>query len=69
MLLMSEVWPSATISDFEENDLTPNFEYYADDEDGFEGTADETLPPKLLPPTPEADDNYVGAELLLPRGD
>ena len=27
------------------------------------------FPPKLLPPKPEADDNYVGAELLLPRGD
>ena len=40
--------PSATISDFEEIDLTPDFEYYADDEDGFEGTADETLPPKTI---------------------
>ena len=37
--------PSATISDFEEIDLTPDFECYADDEDGSEGIADETLPP------------------------
>jgi len=24
---------------------------------------------QLLPPTPEVDDSYVGAELMLPRGD
>ena len=28
--------PSATVSDFEDIDLTPNFNYYADDEDGIE---------------------------------
>ena len=33
--------PSATVSDFEDIDLTPDFDYYADDEDGFEGTPDE----------------------------
>ena len=58
--------PSAVVSDFDDIDLTPNFDYYADGEDGFEGTPDETLPAKLLPPTPEADDNYVGAQLMLP---
>ncbi len=44
--------------------MTPDFEYYDDDEDDvFEGSPDETLPP-----TPEFSDNYVGAELMLPRG-
>jgi len=60
--------PSTTVSDFEDIDLTPDFDYYADDEDGVEGTPDE-LPTQLLPPTPKVDDNYVGAELMLPRGD
>ena len=56
--------PGAEASDFEGPSLTPDFEYYDDDEeDGFEGSPDETLPP-----TPEFSDNYVGAELLLPRG-
>ena len=49
------------------NDLTPEFEYYANEvEDGFEGTPDEI---KEAPyPTPEASDNYVGSRLQLPRG-
>ena len=56
--------PACQPGDFDEEDLTPDFEYYADEsEDGFEGTPDETLPP-----TPEAGDNYVGARVRLPRG-
>jgi hypothetical protein len=56
--------PACTEDDFEDDELTPVFESYEDeDEDGMEGTPDE-----VLPPTPEAGDNYVGARLLLPRG-
>ena len=53
------------VEDFDPNDVTPDFDYYEDDDvDGFEGTPDE-----ILPPTPEAGDNYVGARLRLPCGD
>ena len=54
---------SASVSDFPESDLTPDCEYYGDQEEEFEGTPDE-----VLPPTPEVGDNYVGADLMLPRG-
>ena len=61
----SNLGPASSEQDFEPDDLTPEFDYYADDdEDGFEGTPDE-----ILPPTPEASDNYVDAQLMLPRGD
>ena len=58
---------AAKLSDFPLNDLTPEFEYYADGiEDGFEGTPDEI---KEAPtPTLEASDNYVGLRLQLPHG-
>ena len=37
---------ACTNEDFEDSELTPEFDYYADDvKDGFEGTHDETLPP------------------------
>ena len=53
------------VEDFDPNDVTPDFDYYEDDDvDGFEGTPDE-----ILPPTPEAGDNYVGARLRLPCSD
>ncbi len=56
--------PGAQASDFEGLLLTLDFEYYDnDEEDGFEGSPDE-----ILPPTPEFSNNYVGAELMLPRG-
>ena len=49
------------------NDLTLEFEYYADGiEDGFEGNPDEIK--EAPPPTPEASDNYVGSRLQLPCG-
>ena len=42
---------ACTVGGFEDADLTPEFDYYADNtEDGFEGTPDETLPP-----TPEVN--------------
>ena len=58
--------PGATIDDFPKEAITPEYEYYADDhqEDGFEGTSD-----KILLPTPEFKDNYVGANILLSRGE
>ena len=58
--------PAATVSDFPPDAITPDFEYYADEEqeDGFEGTPDE-----VLPPTPEFGDNLVGARVLMPRGE
>ena len=57
--------PACTVNDFTVEELTPNYEFYADkDETGFEGVPDESLPP-----TPEAGDNYVGARVTLPRGD
>ena len=55
------------LSDFPLNDLTPEFEYYADGiEDGFEGNPDEIK--EAPPPTSEASDNYVGSRLQLPCG-
>ena len=57
--------PSFTVTDFAEDDLTPELEYYADkDDDGFEGT-----PANVLLPTREMNDNYVGVRVELPLGD
>ena len=55
------------MSDFPLNDLTPEFEYYADGvEDEFEGIPDEI---KEAPtPTIEVLDNYFGLRLQFPRG-
>ena len=65
--LNSFIGHAAKLSDFPLNDLTSEFEYYADGiEDGFEGTPDETK--EAPPPTPEDSDNYVGSILQLPRG-
>ena len=65
--LNSCIGHAAKLSDVIFNDLTPEFEYYADDvEDRFEGTPDEIK--EAPPPTPEASDNYVGSRLQLPRG-
>ena len=55
--------PAYVMTDFAEDDLTPKFDYYADDnEDDFEGTHDE-----ILSPTPEMDDNYADTRVQLPR--
>ena len=49
---------AAKLSDFPLNDLTPEFEYYADGiEDGFEGNPDDIK--EATPLTPEASENYV----------
>ena len=55
---------ACTVGDFEDAYVTPKFDYYAEDvEDGFEGTPDETISP-----TPEVNNNYVGENIILPRG-
>ena len=52
---------SCTVGDFGDANLTPEFDYYADDvEDGFEGT-----PYEILPPTPEVNNNCVSSNVLL----
>lgn len=50
-------------ADFPDLDITPEFEEYEDD-DGIEGSPDA----EVEEPTPEASDNYLNAELMLPRG-
>ena len=65
--LNSCIGHAAKLSDFPLNDLTPEFEYYADGiEDGFQGTPDEIK--EAPPPTPEASENYIGSQLQLPHG-
>ena len=65
--LNSCIGHATKFSDFPLNDLTPEFEYYADGiEYGFEGTPDEIK--EAPPPTPEASDNCVGSRLQQPRG-
>ena len=54
---------AATRQDFDPDMLTPDFEYYEDDFDVIP-----KAPPEDLEPTPELHDNYVGAQLMLPRG-
>ena len=59
---------AAEPADFPQAELTPDFQYYADDdEDGFTGNPDEIEDVEI--PTPEAQDNYVGGSLELPFGD
>jgi hypothetical protein len=57
--------PPCTPDDFETYELTPEWEYYDDDDD-----LDKIKPPpEELEPTPETGDNYVGVDILLPQGD
>ena len=50
--------------------LTPINESYEDNDDALEGSSDfETLPDPDPLPTPEASDNYVNANVMLPLGD
>ena len=65
--LNSCIGHAAKLSDFLLNDLTPEFEYYADGvEDEFKGTPDEIK--EASPPTQEALYNYVGSRLQFPCG-
>ena len=55
---------ACTVGYFEDADLNPEFDYYADNlEDCFQVTPDD-----ILPPTTQVNNNYVGANVLLPRG-
>ena len=62
--LQEALGAACTVGDFEDSDLTPELDYYADNvEDSFEGTPDE-----ILPPTPELNNKYFVVNVLLPRG-
>ena len=51
------------VSDFAASNLTPTVGYYVDgQEDGFEGTSDESLPL-----TTEIEDKYTCVTVTLPR--
>ena len=76
--LESSLGKSAVASDFSQDDLTPEYELYEDNV--VEGSPDDADCDKEIPhypddspaveiPTPEASDNYVGAEVQLPLGD
>ena len=69
--------PSADPTDFPQINLedTPTYDMYEDanttannNEDGLEGSPDDELPINEVIPTPEANDNYVNASIVLPRG-
>ena len=54
------------MSDFDEADVTPDLEYYDDDdEDGIEGIPD--MAPSV-PATTEMNDQYLNVDVMLPRG-
>ena len=60
----------AVKTDFPWEFLTPINESYEDNYDLLEGSADfEPLPDPDPLPTPEASDNYVNANVMLPLGD
>ena len=60
----------AVETDFPWEFLTPINESYEDNDDVLEGSADfEPLPDPDPLPTPEASDNYVNANVMLPLGD
>ena len=55
---------ACTVGDFDDSDLTPEFDYYDDGiDDGFEGTPDE-----ILPPEQEVNNKYFRENVLLPCG-
>ena len=60
----------AVETDFPWEFLTPITEPYEDNDDVMEGSDDfEPLPDPDPLPTPEASDNYVNANVMLPLGD
>ena len=64
MLEVTEKLGSGAIaSDFPVEDLTPSYDNYED------GDQDVSTSEETLEPTPEAHDNFVNANVLLPRGD
>ncbi|KAL7536194.1 hypothetical protein ACHAXR_006977 [Thalassiosira sp. AJA248-18] len=56
---------AAETTGFNEDELTPEWDHY-EHIDGKEETPD--APDKELEPTPEIGDNYVGVDIMLPRG-
>ena len=57
--------PKVTPGDFTPDELTPEWELYEDD-NGQKGTAD--APPEELKRTPEVNNKYVNADIMLTRG-
>ena len=54
------------MSDFDEADVTPDLEYYDDDdENGIEGSPDTAL---YVPATTELNDQYLNVDFMLPCG-
>jgi hypothetical protein len=54
--------PKASPPDFDEQDLTPEHIYYEEDAESIDSDHGN------LEVTPEIGDNYIGAEILIPRG-
>ena len=72
-LLHDKLGQPATAADFDDEDLTPSHDFYLTDDIKMQGSPDDLLAavpdPEDLPlPTPEADDNLVGASVMLPLG-
>ena len=59
--------PKSTVDDFPQEELTPSWEKYADDDP----TSDlpEAPAQDLDPVTPEINDSYLNVDIMLPRGD
>ena len=57
--------PSTKSLDFDDEGQTPVFQSYEEDDDGVISHAKEAQEE----PTPISFDNYIGAEVTLPRGD
>ena len=57
--------PATKLSDFDDEGQTPIFQLYGDDDDGVIDHAKEAEEE----PTPISFNNYIGAEVTLPRGD
>ncbi len=64
-IIVEQLGPTAQDTDFLAEDLTPEYELFGD-----VGDADFDLDPdhEDLKVTPEAGDNYVGVDLLFPKG-
>ena len=60
--LEQKLRPKATPVDFDKQDLTPEHIHYGEDADSIDSDHGN------LEITPEVGDNYIGAEILVPRG-
>ena len=74
--LIDKLGPSTSRSNFDLNELTPQYQQYEPNFDGLEGSPDNpdpadiipAAPPETIDPTPEIGDTYLGANVMLPRG-